>query len=235
MRRNVRAVLCVLAVFTLMLASATTVFAAGNVTYKNHADKFLFTPGSEYSPTDLFTDFKGVMPGDSLSQQVTVKNEAAQNVDVEIFMRALGATDLENPELSQADSADFLKEMHLTVVQDGTSTLFEASADQTAQLTDWVSLGKFKSGAEVDLTVTLQVPITMGNDYQQRIGALDWQFKVVEYPVAAEEVTTPGSSQTEQTPSKTQTGDNFNLYLYAALAVAAIAVIGLIRKRKPNE
>lgn len=228
MKKYLRKVICVLAVLTLMLTSAATVFADGTVTYKNQAEKFVFAPGSEYSLTDLFTNYKGVMPGDSITQKVTVRNEASNKVDVEIFIRALGATDLQNPEdgiaeVSADESADFLKEMTLTVIHDGNSKLFEAPANETAQLTDWVSLGKFKSGAEVDLTVALNVPITMGNDFQSRIGALDWQFKVVETPIPVKD-------------NATQTGDDFSMLIPAAVMVAALAaiVIALLGRRRKN-
>ena len=228
MKKSIRRIVCLLAVMVMILGTAVTT-SASTVTYKNQADKFVFAPGSEYSLTDLFTNFKGVMPGDSLTQQVTVRNEASNKVDVEIFMRALGATDLQNPEdgiaeVTTDESTDFLKEMTLTVVQEGNSTLFEAPANETAQLTDWVSLGKFKSGAEVDLLVTLNVPITMGNDYQERIGALDWQFKVVETPIPDDE-------------KETQTGDSFQLGVPLALmGVAALALIlALATRRKKQE
>jgi len=224
MKRYLRKLICVLAVLTLMLTTASAVFAS-SVTYENQAEKFVFAPGSEYSLTDLFTNYKGVMPGDKLTQKVTVRNDASEKIDVEIFMRALGATDLKNPEdgikdVSQAASQDFLEEMTLTVVQDGNSELFHAPADQTAQLTDWVSLGKFDSGAEVDLDVTLSVPLSMGNDCQSKIGALDWQFKVVETPI----------------PQETKTGDNFNIILPITLmCIAAVAIIMILMRRRKQE
>ena len=104
-------------VFCFSLAPAA--LADSSVTYKGQADKFVFAPGSEYSLTDLFENFKGVMPGDSLTQQIDVRNSADKNVKVKIYMRALGA---------QSGSEEFLSQMTLTVKENGGNELFSAPA-----------------------------------------------------------------------------------------------------------
>lgn len=235
-------------VLTLMLLCSTAVsFATGSssVTYKGKAKEFIFQPGSDYSVTDLFTNFKGVMPGDTLTQQINVKNEASKKVNVKIYIRALGPAELENDNgeeiVSADDSADFLKEMKLTVDTDDDTRLFEAPADQTAGLTGYVLLGTFRSGADVDLNVNLEVPITMGNDYQERIGALDWQFMAEEYPLNPDDPSTPtdpsdpNGPNDPDDPNKTKTGDDSNMLVYGLIALAALggaAVVIVTRRRK---
>ncbi len=238
-------------VLALMLLCSTAVsFATGSssVTYKGKAKEFIFQPGSDYSVTDLFTNFKGVMPGDTLTQQINVKNEASKKVNVKIYIRALGPAELENNNgeeiVSADDSADFLKEMKLTVDTEDDTRLFEAPADQTAGLTDWVCLGTFRSGADVDLNVNLEVPITMGNDYQERIGALDWQFMAEEFPLDPDDPSTPtdpsdpngpNGPNDPDDPNKTKTGDDSNMLVYGLIALAALggaAVVIVTRRRK---
>ena len=228
-------------VLALMLLCSTAVsFAAGSsgVTYKGKAKEFIFQPGSDYSVTDLFTNFKGIMPGDTLTQQINVRNEASKKVNVKIYIRALGPAELENNNgeeiVSADDSADFLKEMKLTV-DAGNNRLFEAPADQTAGLTDWVLLGTFRSGADVDLDVNLEVPITMGNDYQERIGALDWQFMAEEFPLNPDDPSTPTDPDGPDDHNKTKTGDDSNMLVYGLIALAALggaAVVIVTRRRK---
>ena len=210
-------------VLALVLACGMTApsFAGeSHVTYQGKAKDFVFQPGSDYSPTDLFTNFKGVMPGDQLTQQIQVKNDASKQVKVKLYIKALGSAELQNANgeqiVSKEDSADFLKEMNLTVTQDGKSELFKAPADQTAGLTDWVCLGTFYSGADVMLNVSLDVPITMGNDYQDRIGALDWQFMAEEYPIDKDD------------PKAARTGDDTNIWLYAGVAAVALLAAGIV-------
>ena len=196
-------ILTLLLTFVLLLSSTVTVFAAdGKVTYSGNAGSFVFEPGSAHSLTDLFPNFKGVMPGDELTQQITVKNEADNNVKVKIYVRSLGAHE---------DSKAFLSQLGLKVKtssENEMAYMFDAVASETAQLTDWVCLGTLYSGGEVNLDVTLNVPVSMGNKFQDQIGYLDWEFKIEEYPVE------------DTDPKPPQTGDNSNLGLWFALMIS---------------
>ena len=210
-----------LCVCALLLSCVMPVFAAdGVVTYSGDAGKFIFAPGSEYSPTDLFPNFKDVMPGDSITQPITVKNDASNKVKVKIYVRSLGAHE---------DSAEFLSKLHLRVEKSEENPMgymFDAAANETAQLTDWVCLGTLYSGGEVNLNVTLDVPVELDNTYQQQIGYLDWEFLVEEYAI----------EPTDPEPPKT--GDDTMLQLWTMLMVIsliAIIILLFVRKRKKKE
>lgn len=207
-----------LAAAVLLSCAVSTLAAEGSVTYDGDAGKFIFAPGSAYSPTDLFPEFKDIMPGDSLTQKITVKNEASHAVKVKIYIRALGA---------HADSKDFLSQLRLRVKksdENAMAYMFDATADETAQLTDWVCLGTLYSGGEVDLEVILDVPVTLDNAYRNQIGYLDWEFKVEEFPIE------------DTDPKPPQTGGDPHIMLWTVgLTVSAAAVIFLLalgRKKK---
>lgn len=206
--------------FTLLIFSAVTVFAAdGKVSYSGNAGTFIFEPGSKHSLTDLFPNFKGVMPGDTLTQKITVRNDADNKVKVKIYMRSLGAHE---------DSKEFLSQLGLQVIksqENEMAYMFDAAADETAQLTDWVCLGTLYSGGEVNLDVILNVPVELPNEFQNKIGYLDWEFMIEEFSVEPDD------------PKPPQTGDHFQIGLWftVLLGSVAIVIILLVWRKKDKE
>ncbi len=210
-------VVCIIA-----LSFVLPVYAAdGKVTYSGNASNFVFEPGSQHSLTDLFPNFKGVMPGDTLTQKITLKNNADNKVKVKIYIRSLGAHE---------DSVEFLSQLGLKVAkseENKMAYMFDAAANETAQLTDWVYLGMLYSGGEVNLDVMLNVPTSLDNEFQNKIGYLDWEFMIEEFPVEPDD------------PKPPQTGDNSHMGLWFALMVGSLAILIILlvwrKKNKENE
>ena len=199
-----------LMILVLLAAVAVPVFADGNVSSDGAAGKFIFSPGSKFSPTDLFSEFKNVMPGDHLTQKITVKSNISDETKAKIYIRSRGAAEGSEAFLSQLG-------IRVAVAQDNImGYMFDAAASETAQLSDWVLLGTLYSGGKVDLEVTLDVPITMGNEFQNAIGYLQWEFKVEEFP----------KEDTDPTPPPT--GDATPVALPAAVAIVSVLGIGTV-------
>ena len=207
----------ILAAWVIIMACVMPASALdGEVIYAEGAEIFFFLPGTDYSPTDLFPDFKDVMPGDSIQQKILVKNDVSNGCKLKIYMRALGAHE---------DSTEFLSQLKLTVSKGTENILFDAPADQRAQLTDWVYLGTLYSGGECELTVTLEVPVTLDNRFRDQAGYLDWEFAVEELPVE------------DTDPEPPDTGDDRELLLWAALMAGSFVLLMLLlpRRRKREQ
>ena len=216
-----RKVLSVFIALLLLCSCVLPAYAAnGNVTYTGNSGKFIFTPGSEYSPTDVFPNFKDVMPGDSLTQTITIKNKASNKVKIKVYMRALGA---------HPDSEEFLSKLRLQVQKSANNTMaymFDAQANETAQLTDWVLLGTLYSGGEVNLNVILDVPVELDNQFQEKAGYLDWQFKIEEFEIEPDD------------PKPPKTGDETPIWLWVGLLAgsgAAVILLIVFGRRKKEE
>ena len=212
-------IITLLITFALLLSSTMTVFAAdGKVTYSGNAGNFVFEPGGEHSLTDLFPNFKGVMPGDTLTQKITIKNDANNKVKVKIYMRSLGAHE---------DSVEFLSRLGLKVdksEENEMAYMFDAAADEKAQLTDWVCLGTLYSGGEVNLDVTLDVPVELPNEFQNKIGYLDWEFMIEEFPVEHDD------------PHAPQTGESrLEVWIAIAVVCTCLTILFLLWKKKKNK
>ena len=201
-------------VFLLVSSAMFPVHAVGSVTYDTDANKFIFAPGTEDSLTNLFGNFQNVMPGDTLTEQILIKNDTSNGVKIKVYMRSLGA---------QENTDDFLSQMNLTVQQKEDDILFDAPADETAQLTDWVFLGTVYSGGDITLDVTLEVPITMSSDFQNQVGYIDWEFKVEELPIESTD------------PEAPHTGDNINLTMYIVLVLVCFATLVILLTAARNK
>lgn len=191
----------------LMLLLTTTALAASSVTFEGGAENFVFLPGSQFSDSDLFQNYKMVMPGDVLTQRITVRNTS--NKQVRIYMRA---------EPVDASYRDFLSQMNLQVSCKD-EQIFDAAVSETAQLTENTLLGTFKTAGSTELVVTLTVPLDLGNEYMCTMGIVPWTFLVEEVP-------------DEDTP---HTGDDFELgtwLLAAGMILAAITVVLVQMKRQ---
>ena len=216
MKSFIKNVVILLVVATMLCTFAVSANAEGKVTYSADADKFIFEPGSDHSPTDLFTEYKGLMPGDVVKQDITVRNDS-EDVKVNIFVRSLGA---------QEGSEDFLSKLHLTVAkseENEMAYMFDAAADQTAGMTDWVFLGTLYSGGEVNLVLNLEIPIELGDDFQDAIGYIDWEFKAEELPIEPDDPVKPG--------------DSSNIIIYGIIALLSLFALFffLTKRRKQPE
>lgn len=179
-----KAFLSFLLTAVLLVSFAASAFAAdASIDFKGFHDGFLFSPGSEYTETDLFDSFKNVMPGDVLTEKITFTNSSDDCDFVNLFIRAQAHDEAENPLSPNAAAsgetvatmAEFLSRLSMKV-WNGTELIYDASPNETGGLQENQFLGTFRSGDTAVLTVELTVPASLGNEYANRLGEVDWVF-----------------------------------------------------------
>ncbi len=219
--------ICAALSLLLVLSLSALVFAAdSSVVYEGH-NLFGFGPGSEFTATDLFDNFKGVMPGDALTETVTVKNTASCCDFIKVYLRAEphGGDNPLSSSVGESETVasmeNYLAQLTMTV-WNGTAKIYEGPPNGP---TSNVPLGTLRRNDALTLTVDLEVPANLGNEYANRAGEVDWVFVVEEYD--------------DSNPDVPQTGDHSHIMLYAALmAVSLMGIILLLlakRKKKAEQ
>ena len=176
-----------LTLMMLMGLSMTAFAASPSITFEGFSKGFDFQPGSEYTETDLFGNFKNVMPGDTVTETITFTNSATDCDFVNLYMRAEAHDETDNPlspkvaeKESVATMTEFLSKLSMKV-WNGTELIYDASPDQLDGLKSDKFLGTFRTGETVTLKVELSVPSELGNEYANRVGEVDWIFHVEAY------------------------------------------------------
>ena len=207
MKRTAIKLFTLIVLLLMLVPVAVPVFAAdAQVVFEGGAEKFVFLPGSEYSDTDLFDNFKNIMPGDSRTQTVVVTNKYRGFDRINVYLRAFPHSE-SNP-LSDvvasteniASMQDFLSRLSMVIRANG-RVIYSASPDDLNGLLSNVLLGTIAFGEIVKFDVELTAPIDLDNKYAGRMGELDWIF-------TAEQVVdpVPPSARVTVTAAKTLNG-----------------------------
>ncbi len=219
----------VLALFLVLSLSVTAFAATTSVTYTGH-NAFGFDACTQFTETDLFDNFKGVMPGDKLTQEVTVSNKAKCCDFIKVYLRAVPhdgenglSKKVEDADETIASMSDFLNQLTMTVKQDG-EVIFYGQANELDGLRRNVLLGTLRRKDSVTLDVTLEVPFSLDNRYANRVGEVDWVFTIEEFDDAR--------------PDTPKTGDDTNILPYVALLAVGLAgmffLLATKRKKQVN-
>lgn len=214
-------IIAVLLLLTLALTACTALADTTKVVYEGKKDGAgQFTVISK-DQDDLFDNFKNLMPGDTLDQNIVIQNNS--NHRIRVYMHA-ETVPTEDPE-------GFLSELRLRVgnakgvIFDDLASEDELDTPMGQQITaeNKAYLGTFgRFGATGTITATLEIPFELDNAYQKARGEVVWIFTIEELP-------------NDESPD---TGDDFTIGLWLgvmAALIAAIAAVLVLLKRRRNE
>lgn len=187
MKRNKLRKVVLLILLVFFLSPAYVFAAASNVTYQGGAEGFVLIPASG----DLFDNFKGVLPGDTIEQKIVLQNVRTDRV-VRIYLKG--------KELGHQEAL-FLSEVSLSG-RIGSTEIFNYDAPET-DLSTMMLLKALDPGERVDLWVTLAVPLTLGNDFQSQDYTIVWTFLAEEIVIEQTTVTSPTTPEETTAPTVT--------------------------------
>lgn len=235
---NIRFFLSLLLSLVLLLTLPAAAYAADSKVTFEDGKLIVMEPGSVYTDSDLFDSFKNVMPGDTRTEEITVRNNTKDWDYIKVYLCAVLHDETGNPisekvlaelksderreTLSELEYMyDFLSQLNVKVWNEG-KLIYDESPDKLGGLAENVCLGTLRRGESVKLSVELNVPLELDNTYSNRIGEADWIF-------VAEGFNDPGD--------KPQTGDGFNSTFYLSvmsISAAVLAVLLFVQKRRKN-
>lgn len=208
----------------LALPGAKAVHAS-SVTYKNQAELFVFVPNSK----DLFENFKGLMPGDTRTQEIFLRNDSSQFVD--FFLKI-------NP-IKEEDEA-LLREMTLVIEEEGVE-IFRESLNERGSFDDYVKVKELLPESEFQWDLTLEVSKDMGNEFMGKEAEVEWVIMIeeieeeeVEPLPLPEEPEEPELPEEEDTDDKElpRTGEKSENYLLYGGSLMTIGLLYLVVGRK---
>lgn len=185
MKKKTARILSVLLAAVFALGAANSVLAArtlaldSGITLVEEGTTRRFVINAD--GTDLFQNFKGVMPGDDLVQTVRVNAAGANRESYRIFLYARECVEAEVPEggahvrpnLTDRDR-EFLRYLDITVSYNG-EEIGDVNIGEGTGLSG-VLLGTFAPGDSHDITVNLHVNEEMGNEFANKSAYIDWVF-----------------------------------------------------------
>lgn len=169
----------------LLLSFPLTAFAVDGTVLIKAPGVLTFDPGSTFTETDLFDNFKNMMPGDTRSQHIVITNNWARYETIQVYLRAETHNGTNEPlsGVRAEDSNAFLSQLAMTVTRSRDhKEIFRASPEELDGLKSNVLLASLSRGQSTSLDVKLTVPITMGNDFAGRVGEVDWVFTIEGIP-----------------------------------------------------
>lgn len=89
MKKSMKKLLSLVMVIAALAALTVPALAADAVVSRQGTNGLVIeTTGSGYTDTDLFGNFKNVMPGDELTENITIKNNVSGFDYVKLYIRA---------------------------------------------------------------------------------------------------------------------------------------------------
>ena len=209
--------LALVGIFSLVFS--TNAMATSTVEFKGGAENFVFSSDDDWTGTDLFGGLKGMMPGDTRSEEITIRNNASDYDFVIIYLRAE----------SNSEINALLSKLTLNVYRDGELISTSSASEQGGLATD-VMIGAYDYGDESQLTAEVLIPATLGNDYMYTEGEIKWVFTAEAY-VDGEIANVPDTGAMDTS----NTGGASTEILIVGIIAVVIAVSGLtwltLRKR----
>lgn len=189
---------------------------------------FTLDTGQPIDDPDLFSGFKNVMPGDTLTQMITITNKNKDSDYIALYLEIQEHDDVKNPLSNHPDNNEesvesmkqFTEQLTLRLIHND-ELIFEG-APHVGNTS--IKLGEFEPNETSVITAELTVPHDMGNDFANRFGEVDWRFTAEGLDRETGIPTKPNKPGKPGKPADTSTGTNASFWLVSLITAGLIIV-----------
>lgn len=174
--------------------------------------------------SDLFANFKNLVPGCSRTQNIQIKNQSEKSVEISLYAEVTEQDKISQEEQELLDK--ILNKEAQIVVRNGKEILYKGpvSGNPSRKKNSMgernkISLGKFSAGSEKNLIVELSLSPMLEHSNEKLTGRIDWIF-------CAE------GEETSIVSSVPKTGDNTKIMMYICIGIAAFLIFCLLVVRR---
>ena len=206
-------IVSIIAAIALIFSSSNLSRALGGetLTYNGASRTFTYSGVEQH---DCFDEFKDLIPGDSRRQSITV-----------------GATQLQHPATmflrldNFTTHTEIYQYINLVVIKNS-EVIFDSASDSDQSL---IELHHFTSDEYFDLTVSITVPVEVGNEISDLTRDLQWTFLIEEEtPTEPSDESDGGKEDLVPLP---RTYDNSQIYLNICIFTVSLVVLILALSR----
>lgn len=180
------------------------------ITYENGAN------GDVEISNGFFDDMKNIMPGDTYSSSIKIKNTNKENAKYYLKLNLDGLTEKE---------IDLLNEIDLVITNKAGKVIYKGKVKDAQN----ILLGKYNIGEEDEFNLKISVPIDLSNKYAGIYPKLNWTFSV-DY-----DKDTTKENNDNQNKSNPQTGDKINvsitIFLISSMGLLVVMLLDYKEKR----
>lgn len=188
------------------------------IEYTNNANLYVTVSDS------FFSKLGHIVPGDSLSEEVSINNKSNGNAEYFVSTEVLeGASEKE---------LDLMKKLNLRITSEN-GVIYEGSLDGLNQQ----ELGKFKSNETAKILFTVTMPSELGNEYSLLSSSIKWKFDI-KYDDVVPKKDEPKIVPVKPDVKSPQTGDTkikIAIAIFIIASISLIVVLFLEKKSKNKE
>ncbi len=223
------------------------------VAFENPTNGFSFKADN----TDLFANFKNLMPGESRNQEIEISNKYSSKVS--IYLYAQSAEQSGNEEEKELIDKLLKKYAVISIADDKGTEIYNGpvwgnldvkDSDEKPNMKYEYLIGEFSPSETKKINVSLYLDSQMDNKYRSLLGRVNWVFSAQGDEDSPKDdpkddpkdssTDTPRNDTKEDWPQRTETnfteviktGDLRNTVIYMTVAILSLIMIAVINRKK---